>query len=79
MLQIKGPFLNDEVLLCKLLLSDTVSARRSPALQSTPADAAAAIVVIFMIAGSSGGGEEREVTRSYVARVGAENDPQMEA
>lgn len=52
MLQTKGPFLNDELLLCKWPLTDTVSARQSPNVQSM-AEAAAVIAIIFMIAGTS--------------------------
>lgn len=51
-------FLNDELLLCKWLLTDTVSAWQSPAVRSTVAEAAAVIVIIFMIARSSQRGEE---------------------
>lgn len=54
----KRAFLNDDLLLCKWILTDTVSARQSPVVQSTAAvEAAAVIVIIFMIAGTSERGE----------------------
>ena len=80
----KRTFLNDELLLCKCPLTDTVSARQTPEVQSTAAaEAAAVIVIIFMIAGTSERGEERgEVTgrlrwmsRSVYRTV---TDPRME-
>lgn len=58
--------MNDELLLCKWLLTDTVSARQSPAVRSTVAEAAAVIVIIFMIVGSSQRGEEGRGGRGYV-------------
>lgn len=52
--------MNDELLLCKCPLTDTVSARQTTEVQSTAAaEAAAVIVIIFMIAGTAERGEER--------------------
>lgn len=77
----KRTFLNDELLLCKWHLTETVSARQSPEVQST-AEAAAVIVIIFMIAGTSErGGEGRSdrglhwMSRSVYRTVA---DPHME-
>lgn len=62
----KRAVLNDELLLCKWPLTDTVSAQQSPIVRLMAA-AAAVIVIIFMIAGTS---ERREVTRGYTGWVG---------
>lgn len=67
----KRTFLNDELLLCKWPLTDTVSARQSPEVQSTAAAVAAAmIVIIFMIAGPQRGAKRGEVTSGYIGWVG---------
>lgn len=66
----KRTFLNDELLLCKWLLTDTVSARQSPVVRSAVAEPAAVIVIIFMIAGSSQRGDEGRGGRGYGGLVG---------
>lgn len=78
----KRTFLNDELLLCKWPLTDTVSARQSPKVQLTATAAAAMIVIIFMIVGTSKRGEERRSDRGlhWISRsvYCTATDPHME-